>query len=63
MTIKPSDYLFDVKKLEICNLTLQWLRYFNPVGAQRGGGSIEPLRKPLSHLNFAMKFTPYMYAL
>ena len=27
------------------------------------GGSIEPLRKPLSHQNFAMKFAPYMYAL
>ena len=22
-----------------------------------------PLRKPLSHRNFAMKFVPYMYAL
>ena len=28
------------------------------------GGSMEPpLRKPLSHRNFAMKFAPYMYAL
>ena len=34
---------------------------FTPVGAQ--GGSMEPLRKPLFHQNFAMKFAPYMYAL
>ena len=34
---------------------------FTPVGAQ--GGPWNPLRKPLSHRNFAMKFAPYMYAL
>ena len=31
---------------------------FTPVGAQ---GMEPPPRKPLSHRNFAMKFTPYMY--
>ena len=33
---------------------------FTPVGAQ-AGVPWNPLRKPLSHRNFAMKFAPYMY--
>ena len=33
---------------------------FTPVGAQ-GGFHGTPLRKPLFHRNFAMKFASYMY--
>ena len=36
---------------------------FTPVGAQGGVPWNPPLRKPLSHRNFAMKFAPYMYGL
>ena len=36
---------------------------FTPVGAQGEVPWNPPLIKPLYHLNFAMKFAPYLYAL
>ena len=45
-------------------LHVKWPRYFLLPLVPKGGGSMEPpLRKPLSHRNFAMKFAPYMYGL
>ena len=42
------------------SLTLKWPRYFYSRWCPRGFHGT-PLRKPLSHRNFAMKFAPYMY--
>ena len=54
---------------DISNCNRVWMRCwhlsdqgtFTPVSAQGGGSMEPPLRKPLSHRNFAMKFAPYMY--
>ena len=60
---RSFQYLLDINIRETCaegmlkHLSDQGT--FTPVGAQ--GGPWNPQRKPLSYLNFAMKFAPYMY--
>ena len=53
-----KEIIWQTEAIYRCPLTDQGT--FTPVGAQ-GGVPWNPLRKPISHRNFAMKFAPYMY--